>query len=84
LPLADWHVPGFGLLNLHASYRPDAHWEWYARVDNLLDRRYANFGAIAADFFPQGRLLQAGDPAAVRFVAPGAPRAVAAGLHLHF
>ncbi|MES2126612.1 MAG: TonB-dependent receptor [Pseudomonadota bacterium] len=83
---AGWRVSGFAVLGVHANYRPNAHWQWYARIDNVLDRRYANFGAIAPDFFPQGRLLQAGgaSPAAARFVAPGAPRSVAAGLQIHF
>jgi outer membrane receptor protein involved in Fe transport len=83
---ADWRIRGYALIGLHASYQPAAKWEWYARVNNLANRRYETFGAVAVDMFPNGALWQPGsdDAAQARFVAPGAPRSVAAGLRYRF
>lgn len=85
---ADWRIPGHGLLTLRASYRPSANWELFARVSNVLDRRYETFGAVAPDLFPHGQLIrpheQPGDAENARFVAPGAPRIVVAGLRYRF
>jgi len=85
---ADWRIPGHGLLTLRASYRPAANWELFARVSNVLDRRYETFGAVAPDLFPHGQLIkpheQAGDAENARFVAPGAPRVILAGLRYRF
>ncbi|VXB56205.1 TonB-dependent receptor [Massilia sp. 9I] len=85
---ADWGVAGHGLLDLHASWTPAPGWQLFARIGNALDRRHASFGALAVDLFPGGRLLQPhlalAEPAITRFVAPGAPRTVAAGLRYRF
>lgn len=82
---ADWRVRGYALVGLHASYRPDTKWEWHVRVNNAFNRRYESYGAVAVDMFPHGALLPPGaDAAQSRFVAPGAPRSVAAGLHYRF
>ncbi|MGO4479942.1 TonB-dependent receptor [Massilia sp. 2TAF26] len=85
---ADRRVHGYMLLGLRASYRPADQWEFFARISNVFDRRYETFGALAPDLFPHGRLLapheQAGEAEQARFVAPGAPRAVVAGLRYRF
>lgn len=82
---SDWRIRGHALLGLHASYQPAPKWEWYARVTNLANRRYESFGAVGVDMFPNGALLQPGAEAEQsRFVAPGAPRTVAAGLRYRF
>jgi outer membrane receptor protein involved in Fe transport len=85
---ADWHVPGYMLLGLRASYRPAEKWELFARISNVFDRRHETFGAVAPNLFPDGRLIapheQAGDAANTRFVAPGAPRTIIAGLRYTF
>jgi outer membrane receptor protein involved in Fe transport len=85
---ADWRIRGYALLNLRASYRPDRHWEFFARINNVADRRYETYGALAADMFPNGQLLRPQDGALeagqARFVAPGAPRSVVLGLRYHF
>lgn len=58
------------------------------RVSNLFDRRYETFGALAPDLFPHGRQLSPHegevDVAQARFVAPGAARAIVAGLRTTF
>jgi outer membrane receptor protein involved in Fe transport len=85
---ADWRVGGHALVSLRASYRPAPGWELFARVNNLFDRRYETFGALAPDLFPHGRLLAPHEgevgAAQARFVAPGAPRAIVAGLRYTF
>ena len=85
---ADWGIAGHALLNLHANWTPAPGWQLFARVGNALDRRHASFGALAVDLFPGGRLLQphagALEPEIARFVAPGAPRTLAAGLRYRF
>ena len=79
---------GHVLVGLRASYRPAAGWELFARVSNLFDRRYETYGAIGPDLFPHGVLLKPhegeAESAHARFVAPGTPRAVMAGLRYTF
>jgi outer membrane receptor protein involved in Fe transport len=79
-----WRIAGHALFGLQASYRPNDKWDWHVRIDNAANRRYETFGAVAADFFPGGRQLAEGQPQEARFVAPGAPRCVTAGLRIHF
>lgn len=82
---AGWDVRGYALLNLRASYRLDAHWELFVRVTNVGDRRYESYGAVATDLFPHGRqAMQPGDAVQARFIAPGAPRSMAAGIRATF
>lgn len=85
---ADWRVRGHVLASLRASYRPAPGWELFARVSNLFDRRYETYGAVAPDLFPHGRQLKPHegevDAAHARFVAPGAPRTIMAGLRYSF
>ena len=85
---SDWSVRGYALVSLHASWRPAPGWELFARVNNLFDRRYESFGAVAVDMFPDGQLLQphagAVAPSPARFVAPGAPRIFNVGVRYRF
>jgi outer membrane receptor protein involved in Fe transport len=85
---ADWRIRGYALLNLRASYRLDPHWELFARISNVTDRRYESYGAIATDLFPNGGQIKPQDgpvdAAHARFVAPGAPRSIAAGFRATF
>jgi outer membrane receptor protein involved in Fe transport len=85
---ADWRVRGYALLNLRASYHPSPQWELFGRITNVANRRYETYGALATDMFPNGSLLQphegAVDAGMARFVAPGAPRALVAGLRYRF
>jgi outer membrane receptor protein involved in Fe transport len=74
----DWRIAGHAVSSLQASYRPDEKWEWHVRINNAANRRYETFGALATDFF------SAAQPQEARFVAPGAPRTVTAGLRISF
>ena len=54
-------VPGYGIVNLHASYQVWDHAQAYALVGNALDKRYKTFGIL-------------GNPAAVPFLNLSDPR----------
>ncbi len=73
-----WRIAGHALLGLQANYRSNEKWEWHVRINNLANRRYETFGAVATDAFTGGQAQLA------RFVAPGAPRSLAAGLRVNF
>ena len=71
-----------------AGWRPRPALTFYMRVDNLLDRRYETFGAVADDLFPAGMRVAPhdapGDAETSRFVAPGAPRQWRVGIAWRF
>ncbi len=73
------HTDAYRLLDLRASWRPQAGIEWFARVRNLLDQRYENVGAIGRTRFDAQGSFNAEGQTAV-FVGPGAPRSLQAGL----
>jgi len=76
-------VPGYGLLNLRANWKPGKTWELYATVNNVFDRRYETFGALAETVFsPSGQFT--GDERDALFVAPGAVRSFYLGLRMKF
>lgn len=84
----DWSVGGHAVLNMHAGWKAAPGWELSVRVNNLFDRRFETYGAIAADLFPGGTLAAPhegrGAAGPARFVAPGAPRALFASLRHRF
>ena len=85
---ADLRTRGYALLALRLSYKPQPNWEFFARVNNAANRRHESFGAVAADMFPGGQLASphgaGGEAELGRFVAPGAPRSISAGLRYRF
>ena len=74
-------LAGYGIANLRSVYRAGEHVEVFARIDNLFDRRYATFGALAELEVFLSEVPDAGDP---RFVSPGTPRSGFAGVRLRF
>lgn len=76
-------IPGYGLLNLRASYKPDPAWELYANVTNVFDRRYETFGALAETVFDArgNGPLEESDALSV---APGAGRGIFVGLRYRY
>ena len=44
-------VPGFLLVNLDARYSLSSRWRVFARIDNLLDRRYYTYGVLGRNVF---------------------------------
>jgi iron complex outermembrane recepter protein len=71
-------LPGYALVNADARYRVSGALELFARVNNVFDRRYSNFGVVGENFFTgPGRTFgpSAGvEPVAEQFRGPGAPR----------
>ena len=74
-------LAGYGIANLRSVYRAGEHLEVFARVDNLFDRRYGTFGALAELEVFLSEVPNASDP---RFVSPGTPRSAFAGLRVRF
>jgi iron complex outermembrane recepter protein len=77
---ANGQLPGYALVNLDARYLLSSRFEIFARVNNVFDRRYFNFGVVGENFFtgpdrtfgPQAGM----DPSAEQFRGPGMPRGV--------
>lgn len=78
-------VAGRAVVNLNAHWRGASVWEFSARINNLLDRRYASYGAMAVNMFENGSLDTGPEaPQPAPFIAPGAPRAFAVTLRAAF
>jgi outer membrane receptor protein involved in Fe transport len=87
---ADAHgpLPGYAVLHLDAEYRPLPRLTLFARIENLLDRRYATYALLGRNVFtgPGGTFGPAvgAEPAAEQFRAWAAPRSVYAGVRYEF
>lgn len=81
-------VAGHALLGLRAAYKPTRQLEFYARINNVLNRRYETYGVLAENMFPGGVLVQPAlgtdEAQDARFVAPGAPRSILVGMNYRF
>lgn len=76
-------TPGYAVLNLRSSWKLSPAWELYASVNNVFDRRYETFGALAETVFDaQGH--GPGEEREALFVAPGTPRAAFVGLRYRY
>src|SRR5262249_15882766 len=75
---AHGQLPGYTLVNLDGRFLASRSFEVFARVNNVFDRRYSNFGVVGENFFTgPGRTFGPAvgiDPAAEQFRGPGAPR----------
>jgi len=85
---ANGKVPGYSVVNFDTQYRIGNGLHVFARVNNLFDRRYANFGVVGENFFtgPNRTFGPAAgvDPQAEQFRAPAAPRGIWVGLRYEF
>jgi outer membrane receptor protein involved in Fe transport len=81
-------LPGYTVVNLDGHYVVSERFEVYGRVNNVLDRRYFNFGVVGENFFTgPGRTFgpAAGvDPRAEQFRGPGAPLGFWLGVQYSF
>ncbi len=77
-------LPGYALVNVDARYRASKAFEVFARVNNVFDRRYFNFGVVGENFFTgPGRTFgptAGADPVAEQFRGPGVPRGAWVGV----
>ena len=80
--LGPGEIPGYAILNLNLDYKLDRGWRVFAKLANVLDRRYATAGALQQNFFPGGNLAAPGAQVNETFYAPGAPRALWVGIQL--
>ena len=78
-------VPGYALLNFDTRYQVAKNLQLFARIDNVLNRRYANFGVLGDNVFTgpsQG--FDAANPRAEQFRGNGTPRGAWAGVQYAF
>ena len=74
-------VPGYAVLNLDGAWRFAKNWELFARLDNVFNRDYANFGILGFNVFPNpGRTFDPANQVAEPFLGLGAPRGAWIGL----
>ena len=70
-------VPGYAVANLDGRYALNKHMEIFARVANLLDRKYANFGVLGKNVFNgPGRTFDPANPVNEQYRGPGTQRGI--------
>ena len=78
-------IPGYARFALDTRWRAGRNLHLYARIDNVFDRRYANFGILGQNVFTgPAHAYAAANPGTEQFIGPGAPRSVSAGLEYIF
>ena len=82
---ANGRVPGYAVVNLDTRWKLTRQVSLFARIDNALDRRYANFGVTGTNVFTgPARSFDGTNPRAEQFRGYGAPRGVWAGVQYGF
>ena len=82
---AHGRVPGYALLNLDTRYQISPQLQLFARIDNVFNRRYANFGVVGENVFAgPSRSFDPANPRAEQFRGYGTPRGAWAGVHYAF
>ena len=78
-------VPGYAVVNLDARCNVAKGVEVFARVTNLFDRRYSNFGVLGQNFFTgPGRTFDGANPINEQFRGPGVPLGAWVGLRFQW
>jgi iron complex outermembrane receptor protein len=78
-------VPGYGIFNVDAQWSATSPVRLFARIDNVLDRRYANFGILGTNVFTgPGRSFDPANPQLEQFRGYGAPRSISVGMQVTF
>jgi outer membrane receptor protein involved in Fe transport len=68
-------IPGYALLNVDARWRAMKNVEVFARINNVFDRQYSNFGVLGYNVFANAaRTFDPANPLAEPFLGVGAPR----------
>jgi iron complex outermembrane recepter protein len=74
-------VPGYAVVNLDVTWRFAKGGELFGRVDNLFNRKYANFGILGSNVFANAtRSFDPANAQAEPFLGLGAPRGAWVGL----
>jgi len=67
-------VPGYAVVSLDGTWQIDRDWQLFARIDNLFDRAYQNFGILGSNYFRgPGNTFDAALAGPEQFRSPGAP-----------
>lgn len=82
-------VPGYTVVNLDAAYQWDQRLQLWAKINNLFDAEYENFGVLGENFFTgTGFTYYDGTPGAApraeQFRGPGAPLGIWVGITYFF
>ena len=78
-------VPGYAVLNLDGRYRVGKNFEAFARINNLFNRQYANFGILGRNVFNgPGHSFDPANPVNESFRGLGAPRGAWVGLRVEW
>jgi outer membrane receptor protein involved in Fe transport len=79
-------IPGYAVVNLQGTYHVTQDFDIFARVVNLFDKEYATAGFLTRNSFNPNGTFRANpnDWTNENAVSPGAPRAVWAGVRIHF
>lgn len=78
-------VPGYTVVNLDSRYKASKRLELFVRVNNLFDRKYANFGILGRNAFAgPGRTFDNEHAVDEQFRGYGAPRGVWMGLRYNW
>jgi iron complex outermembrane recepter protein len=82
-------IPGYTIVNLHTSYKPVPHFEVFASINNLFNRKYATWGTLsdptgigAPGIPPNG--MSNGPGVDNRFLSPAAPFDAFGGVRIAF
>ena len=82
---ASGQVPGYAVLNLDTRVQVLKNLQLFARIDNVFNRRYANFGVLGENVFTgPGQSFDAANPRTEQFRGYGTPRGAWAGVQYTF
>ena len=74
-------IAGYSVVNMFTNYAISKHLQLFARVDNLFNRQYADFGVLGQNFFNgPGHSFDGNNISNEQFIAPSAPRGAWIGL----
>ena len=82
-------IPGYTVVNLYTSYKPAAHFQVFASINNLFNRKYATWGilsdptGIGAPGIPADGVTN-GAGVDNRFLSPAAPLEIFGGVRFSF
>jgi iron complex outermembrane receptor protein len=82
-------IPGYTTVNLHSTYKPVPHFDVFASINNLFNRKYATWGilsdptGIGAPGIPPNGVTN-GPGVDNRFLSPAAPLEAFAGIRITF
>jgi iron complex outermembrane recepter protein len=70
-------IAGYTVVNLDTTYAINKNLQMFARVDNLFNKQYADFGVLGQNFFNgPGHSFDGNNISNEQFIAPSAPRGV--------